>query len=240
MHVTRRTLLKGSALLAATPSRQEGAAPSLRGASASLVADALRATGRDPKPLTMSRDIRPVTKAGEPIAGPAVTTKWEPAAEPMAPDAIRKFVFEPVDDAADGSIWVVASGTDELLSMFGDLIGLSCKRQGLLGAVTDSGCRDVAAMDAVDFPVFAKGTVLFGPGDVIRPVAANVPVVCGGVSVRPGDMVVADVDGVIVVPQEAVAEVARAKDELLAKEDDVRRKIESGMPLARPTRCESR
>ena len=80
--------------------------------------------------------------------------------------------------------------------------------------------------------VFAKGTVLYGPGDAIRPVAANVPVVCGGVDVRPGDVVVADTDGVIVVPQDALAEVARAAGELQKEEDETRGKIEAGMPLA--------
>ncbi len=232
MHITRRSLLKASAALAASPKLASAQEPSLEGATASLIADALRAAGRDPRALTMSRDIRLVTTPGKTIVGPAVTTKWELAREGMTAESIRRFVFEPVDRAPAGSIWVVASGTDQLLSMFGDLIGLACKQRGLAGAVTDSGCRDVGAMDAIGFPVFAKGTVLYGPGDIIRPVAADVPVVCGGVDVRPGDVIVADVDGVIVVPKDVVADVARAKDELLAKEAEVRRKIESGETLA--------
>lgn len=232
MRLSRRTLLKTGAVLAASPKLSSAQTPSLEGVTASLVADALNAAGYDPRALTMSRDIRPVTTRGAPIVGPAVTTKWELSREGMSPGAIRRFVFEPIDRATAGSVWVVESGTDQLLSMFGDLIGLACKRDGLAGAVTDSGCRDVAAMDAIGFPVFAKGTVLFGPGDVIRPVAADVPVVCGGVRVRPGDMVVADVDGVIVVPEEAVVDVITAKNELVAKEDQVRRKIEGGETLA--------
>ncbi len=231
--MTRRSLLAASAAFASTPRLTLAQASGLEDATASLTADALRTAGRDPRALTMSRDIRPVTTPGKTIVGPAVTTKWELAREGSAAGSIRKFVFEPVDRAAAGSIWVVESGTDQLLSMFGDLIGLACKRQGLAGAVTDSGCRDVGAMDAIGFPVFAKGTVLYGPGDVIRPVGADVPVVCGGVSVRPGDVVVADVDGVIVVPKEAVAEVAGAMNGLLAKEEGVRRKIENGETLAR-------
>lgn len=231
--MTRRTLLKASAALAGAPAVAASQEPSLGDTTASLTADALRAAGYDPRELTMSLDIRPVTTPGATAVGPAVTTKWELAREGMAGDSIRKFVFEPIDRAAAGSVWVVESGTDQLLSMFGDLIGLACKRQGLAGAVTDSGCRDVGAMDAIGFPVFAKGTVLYGPGSIIRPVAADVPVVCGGVAVSPGDIVVADVDGVIVVPKEAIGAVARAKNELLAKEEVVRRKIESGETLAR-------
>lgn len=232
MHMTRRSLLKASAALAASPKLGSAQEPSLDGATASLIADALRAAGHDPRALTMSRDIRPVAAPGTTIVGPAVTTKWEITREGATAGSIRRFVFDPVDRAASGSIWVVASGTDQLLSMFGDLIGLACKHKGLAGAVTDSGCRDVAEMDAIGFPVFAKGTVLYGPGDVIRPVAADVPVVCGGVDVHPGDVIVADVDGVIVVPKAAVRDVARAKEDLLAKEADVRRKIESGETLA--------
>jgi len=232
MHITRRSLLTASAALAASPKLGFAQEPSLEGATASLIADALRAAGHDPRALTMSRDIRPVAAPGTTIAGPAVTTKWEIAREGATAGSIRRFVFEPVDRAAAGSIWVVASGTDQLLSMFGDLIGLACQHKGLAGAVTDSGCRDVGAMDAIGFPVFAKGTVLYGPGDVIRPVAADVPIVCGDVDVSPGDVIVADVDGVIVVPKAAVSEVARAKDVLLAKEAGVRRKIESGETLA--------
>lgn len=233
MRMTRRSVLKAGAALAASPKLVSARVADLEGATASSIADALRAAGYDPRLQTMSRDIRPVTTIGETIIGPAVTTKWELAREGMAAGAIRRFVFEPVDRAAAGSVWVVASGTDQLLSMFGDLIVLACKRNRLAGAVTDSGCRDVAAMDAMGFPVFAKGTVLYGPGDVIRPVAAEVPVVCGGVEVNPRDVIVADVDGVIVVPEEAVGDVARAKDELLAAEAVVRRRIEAGETLAR-------
>ncbi len=233
MHMTRRSLLKGSALLAASPTgAQTTSASSLEGASASLVADALRKVGHDPRRLTMSTDIRPVAGHAGPIAGPAVTTKWELTREGMSSAAVRRFVFEPVDEAPAGSIWIIESGTERLLSMFGDVIGLACQRKGMSGAITDSGCRDVAAMESYGFPVFAKGTVLYGPGDAIRPVAANVPIVCGGVDVRPGDVVVADGDGVIVVPQDALVEVARAADELQQEEDDTRRKIEAGIPLA--------
>lgn len=231
--MTRRSLLKASAALASAPALALSQEASLGKTTASLTADALRAAGFDPRELTMSREIRPVTTPGETVVGPALTTKWALSREGMAAGSIRDFVFDPVDRAAAGSVWVVESGTDQLLSMFGDLIGLACKRQGLAGAVTDSGCRDVREMDAIGFPVFAKGTVLYGPGDIIRPVAADVPVVCGGVVVRPGDLVVADVDGVIVVPKEAIAIVAGAQSELLAKEEAVRRRIDNGETLAR-------
>jgi len=238
--LTRRSLLKAGAALAAGRSvtlaavRQQGNDPvaELKGATASLLADALRRAGVDAGKQTLSTDIKPVTRPGETVIGPAVTTKWELAREGGTSNGVQRFVFQPVDEAPAGSVWVVASGTEQLLSMFGDIIVLACKKKGMVGAVTDSGCRDVAAMDEIGFPVFAKGTVLYGPGEVIRPAGANVPVVCGGVLVRPGDVIAADTDGVLVIPQENLAEVARLKHELVEEENDMRRKIESGVPLA--------
>jgi 4-hydroxy-4-methyl-2-oxoglutarate aldolase len=162
-----------------------------------------------------------------------VTTKWEPGHTHPDSDAIGRFVFQPIDEAPPGSIWVVASGTGELLSMFGDLIALAAKRRGMTGAVTDSGCRDVATMDDIGFAAFGKGTVCFGPGDVITPVDANVPVLCGGVAVSPGDLVAADRDGVLVIPRDAIDAVLAAGRDLQRREDSVRREIERGVPLRR-------
>jgi 4-hydroxy-4-methyl-2-oxoglutarate aldolase len=136
-----------------------------------------------------------------------------------------------VDDAKLGDVWVISSGTDQVLSMFGDIIALACKRQGLGGIVTDSGCRDIAVLEEIGLPVFSRGTCLYGPGRVVRPVAANVPVICGGVEVHPGDIVVADIDGILVFPQDALAEVARLKPELEEKEEHARRIIEKNEPL---------
>ena len=126
---------------------------------------------------------------------------------------------------------MTASGTDELLSMFGDLIALACARQGLTGLVTDGGCRDLVSMQAIGVPVFARGTCLYGPGTAIRPVAANVPVICGGVEVMPGDVIAADLDGVLVIPRAVVPDVARLRAELERKEDETRRLIEDGGSL---------
>ena len=238
--ITRRSLLKagaalavgsGAPLTAAVPQRNDPWTM-LQGTSASMLTDALGRAGYDPRRYVMSPDIKPVTRKGEMMVGPAVTTKWEQAHAGFVPDAVRRFVFQPIDEAPVGSVWVVASGAERIFSMFGDLIAVACDRKGMVGAVTDGGCRDITSMEEVDFPVFAKGVVLHGPGDIIRPVAANVEVVCGGVPVRPGDIIAADADGVLVIPKEALADVARIKQELTEEEVEVRRMIESGVPLA--------
>ena len=235
----RSFLATGATLVAATSA---GITPALAsdpetsplpaGAGVSLLADSARKVGLDAKQLSMTHDIKPMNPVRDAIFGPAVTTKWEVGRKGGSAQDIKEYMFHPLDAAAKGSIWVIESGTDRLLSMFGGLIGLGCKRQGLAGAVTDNGCRDLAEFRDADFPVFAKGSVPFGPGDFIRPVGANVPIVCGGVAVNPGDWVAADQDGVLVIPKDRVPEVIEAAIELLAKEDSVRREIESGATLA--------
>ncbi len=179
----------------------------------------------------MMTDIKPLVDVGATVIGPAVTTKWEVTAAKGNAEDIRRFVFRPLDMAAAGSMWVVASGTEHILSMFGDVIARACLRNRLVGAVTDSGCRDIEAMRTVGFPVFGKASVPYGPGNIIRPVAANVPVVCGKVEVHPGDLVAADSDGVIVVPKAAIAGLKESVIKQAAHEKEMRRKIDAGESL---------
>ncbi|MDE2727168.1 MAG: twin-arginine translocation signal domain-containing protein, partial [Gemmatimonadota bacterium] len=98
----------------------------LRNTPTPLIMDALTRIGYDRTRLAMSRAVRPMFPARGTIAGPAVTTKYEESDIPTTRDDIRAHVFRPVDEAGAGSIWVTASGTTEILSMFGDVIVLSC------------------------------------------------------------------------------------------------------------------
>jgi 4-hydroxy-4-methyl-2-oxoglutarate aldolase len=198
----------------------------------STLADALNRVGLDPMALAMSPDIKPLTSGSGTILGPAVTTKWEAGKGRMTPEDVRTFMFDLLDQAAPGSCWIVAGGADLMLSLFGGVIGVACKRNGIVGAVTDNACRDVATFEASGFPVFGKTTVPYGPGEFARPVAANVPVVCGGVEVSPGDYVAADADGVIVIPGDVYADVMDAARGILAKEQQIFDKIAAGASLA--------
>ena len=243
--LSRRQLLTGAAAVAGSAiaprvatgrtrqrARADDPLEALRGASASLLCDAMTRLGHDARAFTMSRaGVGPMFPVQGTVLGRAVTTKYELGGAQTTVDDIRRFVFDPVDQAEDGAVWVTASGTDEVLSMFGDIIVLACERQGLAGLVTDGGCRDLDPMERLGVPVFARGTCLYGPSGVIRPVAANVPIVCGGVKVVPGDVIAADVDGVLVIPSAAVPEVARLRAELDRKEEETRRLIEEGGSL---------
>ncbi len=203
----------------------------LKDAPTTLIMDALTRLGHDRTRLAMSRSVRPMIPATGTIVGPAVTTKYEESDAPTTRDDIRSYVFRPVDEAEPGSIWVTASGTTEILSMFGDVIVLACRQKGLAGLVTDGGCRDIEGMVEVDLPVYAGGICLYGPGSVIRPVAANVPVVCGDIEITPGDVIAADVNGVMAFPRDALTDVVRVIAELRVKESSSRRAIEEGQPL---------
>lgn len=223
----------GAALLASSAAgAQNATSTKMTGIGVSTVADALRQVGRDPMALTMTPEIRPMTRVRGAVFGPAITTKYEAGKGRMTGEDVRRNMFEPIDNAAAGSVWVVAGGTNRILSLFGGVIGAACKRNGMSAVITDNGCRDLEKFEEVGLPLFAKAPIPYGPGAFVKPVAANVPVVCGGATVNPGDIVVADVDGIIVIPKDDYDAVMEAAAAVQAKEQGMHDKIDAGASLA--------
>ena len=126
-----------------------------------------------------------------------------------------------------GDVLVVTTTSESTDGMFGELLATSCQAHGIRGLVIDAGVRDVMDLTALEFPVWAKaisaqGTVKATPGSV------NVEVVCAGAIIRPGDVIVGDQDGVVVVKRETAAEVAILGQQRIEKEQKSRERLKAG------------
>ncbi len=177
-----------------------------------VVSDAMGRTG------SMIAEIKPVWPRAK-IVGPALTVRTFPADSLM--------VHKAVTLARRGDVLVINAGGYRDAAVFGDLLGYSCKFHGLAGVVIDGASRDAEGMAAIGFPVFARAVIPMGPF-TDSPGSINVQISCGGVAVRPGDIIVADGDGVVVVPKEEAAAVLAKAQGSAANEERLRGRLAKG------------
>jgi 4-hydroxy-4-methyl-2-oxoglutarate aldolase len=159
-------------------------------------------------------------QAGAAIAGSAITVSCHPGDNLM--------IHAAVEVCRPGDVLVVTTTSPSTDGMFGDLLATSLRARGVIGLVSDAGVRDIATLRDMGFPVWsravhAQGTVKASPGSV------NVPVVAAGQLVRPGDIVIADDDGVLVLPASAGPRVAESAATRLSNEAGKRAQLDSGV-----------
>ena len=192
--------------------------------TAAVVCDALDAEGyRHQSPRVA---LRPQTGEGV-LIGRCKTTLWADMAHPDP----RPYELElkAVDSCRPDDVLIAAAAGSMRSGIWGELLSTAARNSGCVGVIVDGAIRDVARMRQMGFPVFALGTSPYDSKDRQRVIDLNVPVEINGVTFTPGDLVVADVDGVVVVPRAIEAAVVRRAWDKIHAENQVRDAIRGGM-----------
>ena len=189
------------------------------------LADVLDARGRHDQ--TLPPVIQPLTP-GLRLAGPAYTVQGQPAEDVDYEDALRR-VLRMLGEVPAGAVAVYACAQD-VSAHLGELSVTSLKARGVAGCVLDGGCRDIRFILDEGFPVFSRYVT---PEDSTRRwelQATQVPVTIGRVGIEPGDWIVGDDDGVVVVPLALAESVLAEAEAKAATENEIRTAVRDGMP----------
>ncbi len=189
-----------------------------------VVCDALDALGYTRQSPRVS--LKPMT-TDEVLIGRCRTTLWADMAH--VDPSPYELELKAVDECQPGDVLIAAAGGSMRSGIWGELLSTAARNSGCLGAIVDGAVRDVRKMRSMGFTVFARGTCMYDSQNRQRVIDLNVPVEIDGVTFHSGDLVIADEDGVVVVPQEVEAEAVRRAWEKVHAENITRDAIRAGM-----------
>lgn len=203
----------------------------LRGVSTATLSSQLNRRGYQQLFMQDVRPLRPDLR----LAGQAVTLRYIPARE----DLERSQEFNnltnkqriAVESVGPGDVLVIDARGDTRAGSLGNILATRIKARGAAGIVTDGAFRDTPAIQAIELPTYARGQHPNISFTIHHPVEINGPIGCGGVAVLPGDVIVGDGEGVIVIPRAIAEEVARDAAEQERKEAFILSKVEGGSSI---------
>jgi regulator of RNase E activity RraA len=177
----------------------------------------------------MHPEIRPLVPSMR-TWGEAVTARFAAVREvPQSPYGLE---IQVVDDLREGQVLVSQCDAQELSAAWGGLLTTAARSRKARGAVTDGGARDYAEIVELGFPTFCRGLTPYDSLGRMDVVETNVAIRCGGIAVRPGDLIFADVDGIVFVPQELADEAISRAWEKVNGESKIREALRAGASVA--------
>lgn len=183
----------------------------------------------------MMLGLSPLSADQPQMVGPAYTLRFIPAREDL--DSMANYGKtdnkhrRAIEECPSGSILVIDAFGSLAASSMGDMMAARLKFRGVSGVVTDGGYRDSAAITATGLPCFQKRNAPPATPIALHPIALNEPIGCAGVAIYPGDVLVGDTDGVVVIPRHLVEEVAAAALDAVMYEEFAARQIAQGRPI---------
>jgi len=171
--------------------------------------------------------IVPITMPDVTLIGRAKTSLWADMAHPD-PEPY-KLELAAVDSCRPDDILVCAASGSNRSGIWGELLTTASRNTGCVGVIVDGAVRDVAKMKAMKFPVFARGMNPYDSRDRQRVIDIDIPIELDSIRIQPGDLIAADIDGIIIVPQAVEEQVVRAAWKKAHAENEVRDAIRNGM-----------
>ena len=196
--------------------------------------DAYLKVGVLPPERAVMRKLQPLGSRRQRAAGRARTQQLVSLRDRARGSVVsdRRLHFELVDYVQPGDFLVVAVAGSDLLASFGDMLALKAKTMGAAGVAVDGAVRDAAYIEQLELPMWCDGVTMIPQGHGGYSVASvNEPVTCAGVEVVPGDYVVADGDGVIVIPERDAEEITATAEGIEADEERAREGVAKGLSL---------